>query len=402
MQCTRKVTDGIYWVGVNDRRLNLFENIFPIKKGVSYNAYLIKDEKTALLDTVDADGKRQFFENIQYILGDRKLDYLIVNHMEPDHCANIENLIRLYPEVTIVGNAKTFQMIGQFFEFSLPEDQKLLVKEKDTLVLGTHELNFYMAPMVHWPEVMVTYESSEKILFSADAFGTFGALDGKIFADEMDFDRECLDDARRYYTNIVGKYGAQVQALLKKAAALDIGMLCPLHGPIWRKDLEYFIKKYDLWSRYEPEVSGVVIMYASMYGNTENAANALAMLLGEDGVKHLAVYDVSTTHVSELISEAFKYSHIVLAAPTYNGGVYPLMYNLIHDMKALNLSNRTFALMENGTWAPMCGKNMKSMIEELKNCTVIDPMFSIKSAAKTERMADMEAFKDAVKASLEG
>lgn len=402
MQCTRKVTDGIYWVGVNDRRLNLFENIFPIKKGVSYNAYLIKDEKTALLDTVDADGKRQFFENIQYILGDRKLDYLIVNHMEPDHCANIENLIRLYPEVTIVGNAKTFQMIGQFFEFSLPEAQKLLVKEKDTLVLGTHELNFYMAPMVHWPEVMVTYESSEKILFSADAFGTFGALDGKIFADEMDFDRECLDDARRYYTNIVGKYGAQVQALLKKAAALDIGMLCPLHGPIWRKDLEYFIKKYDLWSRYEPEVSGVVIMYASMYGNTENAANALAMLLGEDGVKHLAVYDVSITHVSELISEAFKYSHIVLAAPTYNGGVYPLMYNLIHDMKALNLSNRTFALVENGTWAPMCGKNMKSMIEELKNCTVIDPMFSIKSAAKTERMADMEAFKDAVKASLEG
>lgn len=402
MQCTRKVTDGIYWVGVNDRRLNLFENIFPIKKGVSYNAYLIKDEKTALLDTVDADGKRQFFENIQYILGDRKLDYLIVNHMEPDHCANIENLIRLYPEVTIVGNAKTFQMIGQFFEFSLPEAQKLLVKEKDTLVLGSHELNFYMAPMVHWPEVMVTYESSEKILFSADAFGTFGALDGKIFADEMDFDRECLDDARRYYTNIVGKYGAQVQALLKKAAALDIGMLCPLHGPIWRKDLEYFIKKYDLWSRYEPEVSGVVIMYASMYGNTENAANALAMLLGEDGVKHLAVYDVSTTHVSELISEAFKYSHIVLAAPTYNGGVYPLMYNLIHDMKALNLSNRTFALVENGTWAPMCGKNMKSMIEELKNCTVIEPMFSIKSAAKTERMADMEAFKDAVKASLEG
>ncbi len=402
MQCTRKVTDGIYWVGVNDRRLNLFENIFPIKKGVSYNAYLIKDEKTALLDTVDADGKRQFFENIQYILGDRKLDYLIVNHMEPDHCANIENLIRLYPEVTIVGNAKTFQMIGQFFEFSLPEAQKLLVKEKDTLVLGTHELNFYMAPMVHWPEVMVTYESSEKILFSADAFGTFGALDGKIFADEMDFDRECLDDARRYYTNIVGKYGAQVQALLKKAAALDIGMLCPLHGPIWRKDLEYFIKKYDLWSRYKPEVSGVVIMYASMYGNTENAANALAMLLGEDGVKHLAVYDVSTTHVSELISEAFKYSHIVLAAPTYNGGVYPLMYNLIHDMKALNLSNRTFALVENGTWAPMCGKNMKSMIEELKNCTVIEPMFSIKSAAKTERMADMEAFKDAVKASLEG
>ena len=367
MQCTRKITDSIYWVGVNDRRLNLFENIFPIPKGVSYNAYLITDEKTALLDTVDGDGKRPFFENIRYVLDGRKLDYLIVNHMEPDHCANIENLIRLYPEVTIVGNSKTFQMIDQFFDISLPETQKIVVKEKDSLSLGRHELHFYMAPMVHWPEVMVTYEVSEKILFSADAFGTFGALDGRIFADEMDFDRDMLDEARRYYANIVGKYGAQVQALLKKAAALDIRMLCPLHGPVWRENLDYFIGKYDLWSRYEPEVPGVVIMYASMYGNTENAANALAMMLAEDGIRNLAVYDVSTTHVSELISEAFKYSHIVLAAPTYNGGIYPVMANLLHDMKALNLSNRRFALMENGTWAPMCGKNMKSMIEDLKN-----------------------------------
>ena len=253
-------------------------------------------------------------------------------------------------------------MIDQFFDISLPETQKIVVKEKDSLSLGRHELHFYMAPMVHWPEVMVTYEVSEKILFSADAFGTFGALDGRIFADEMDFDRDMLDEARRYYANIVGKYGAQVQALLKKAAALDIRMLCPLHGPVWRENLDYFIGKYDLWSRYEPEVPGVVIMYASMYGNTENAANALAMMLAEDGIRNLAVYDVSTTHVSELISEAFKYSHIVLAAPTYNGGIYPVMANLLHDMKALNLSNRRFALMENGTWAPMCGKYMKSMI----------------------------------------
>ena len=400
MQCTRKITDSIYWVGVNDRRLNLFENIFPIPKGVSYNAYLITDEKTALLDTVDGDGKRPFFENIRYVLDGRKLDYLIVNHMEPDHCANIENLIRLYPEVTIVGNSKTFQMIDQFFDISLPETQKIVVKEKDSLSLGRHELHFYMAPMVHWPEVMVTYEVSEKILFSADAFGTFGALDGRIFADEMDFDRDMLDEARRYYANIVGKYGAQVQALLKKAAALDIRMLCPLHGPVWRENLDYFIGKYDLWSRYEPEVPGVVIMYASMYGNTENAANALAMMLAEDGIRNLAVYDVSTTHVSELISEAFKYSHIVLAAPTYNGGIYPVMANLLHDMKALNLSNRRFALMENGTWAPMCGKNMKSMIEGLKNCTVIEPMFSMKSAAKTSRIGELTDFKEAIKASV--
>ena len=400
MQCTRKITDSIYWVGVNDRRLNLFENIFPIPKGVSYNAYLITDEKTALLDTVDGDGKRPFFENIRYVLDGRKLDYLIVNHMEPDHCANIENLIRLYPEVTIVGNSKTFQMIDQFFDISLPETQKIVVKEKDSLSLGRHELHFYMAPMVHWPEVMVTYEVSEKILFSADAFGTFGALDGRIFADEMDFDRDMLDEARRYYANIVGKYGAQVQALLKKAAALDIRMLCPLHGPVWRENLDYFIGKYDLWSRYEPEVPGVVIMYASMYGNTENAANALAMMLAEDGIRNLAVYDVSTTHVSELISEAFKYSHIVLAAPTYNGGIYPVMANLLHDMKALNLSNRRFALMENGTWAPMCGKNMKSMIEDLKNYTVIEPMFSMKSAAKTSRIGELTDFKEAIKASV--
>ena len=400
MQCTRKITDSIYWVGVNDRRLNLFENIFPIPKGVSYNAYLITDEKTALLDTVDGDGKRPFFENIRYVLDGRKLDYLIVNHMEPDHCANIENLIRLYPEVTIVGNSKTFQMIDQFFDISLPETHKIVVKEKDSLSLGRHELHFYMAPMVHWPEVMVTYAVSEKILFSADAFGTFGALDGRIFADEMDFDRDMLDEARRYYANIVGKYGAQVQALLKKAAALDIRMLCPLHGPVWRENLDYFIGKYDLWSRYEPEVPGVVIMYASMYGNTENAANALAMMLAEDGIRNLAVYDVSTTHVSELISEAFKYSHIVLAAPTYNGGIYPVMANLLHDMKALNLSNRRFALMENGTWAPMCGKNMKSMIEDLKNCTVIEPMFSMKSAAKTSRIGELTDFKEAIKASV--
>lgn len=400
MQCTRNITEDIYWVGVNDRRLNLFENIFPVKRGVSYNSYIIMDEKTALLDTVDASAGQQFIENIQYVLNGRKLDYLIINHMEPDHCANIENLVRLYPEVTLVGNAKTFQMIGQFFEFSLDE-RSLLVKEKDILSVGKHELTFVMAPMVHWPEVMVTYDSFEKILFSADAFGSFGALNGTVFADEVDFDRDWLDDARRYYTNIVGKYGAQVQALLKKAAVLDIQMICPLHGPVWRENLEYFMNKHDLWSRYEPEVKGVVIMYASMYGNTESAVNALAAMLAEDGVSKLTVYDISVTHISELISEAFKYSHIILASPTYNGNTYPLMHNLIYDMKALNLSNRTFALVENGTWAAASGKQMRTMLEELKGSKVLESVFTMKSAAKNSQMEQMIAFKDAVKASLE-
>ncbi|MDD3221309.1 MAG: FprA family A-type flavoprotein [Clostridia bacterium] len=400
MQCARKITEDVYWVGVNDRRLNLFENIFPVKRGVSYNSYIIMDEKTALMDTVDAGAGQQFIENVQYILNGRKLDYLIINHMEPDHCANIENLVHLYPEVILVGNAKTFQMIGQFFEFSL-EERSLLVKEKDTLSIGKHELTFVMAPMVHWPEVMVTYDSFEKILFSADAFGSFGALNGTVFADEVDFDRDWLDDARRYYTNIVGKYGAQVQALLKKAATLDIQMICPLHGPVWRENLDYFMNKHDLWSRYEPEVKGVAIMYASMYGNTESAVNALAAMLAEDGVSKLAVYDISVTHISELISEAFKYSHIILASPTYNGNAYPLMHNLLYDMKALNLSNRTFALMENGTWAAASGKQMRTMLEELKNSKVLESVFTMKSAAKNSQMDQMIAFKDAIKASLE-
>lgn len=399
MQCTRKVTDNIYWVGANDRRLNLFENIFPIKRGVSYNSYLIMDEKTALMDTVDGGSSRQFLENIRFILGERPLDYLIVDHMEPDHGANIINLVQYYPDMILVGNSKTFQMMEQFFDFSL-EGRTLLVKENDILSLGSHELTFFMAPMVHWPEVMVAYESSEKILFSSDAFGTFGALNGSIFADEVDFEREWLDDARRYYANIVGKYGVQVQTLLKKASNLNIEMLCPLHGPIWRKNISFFVHKYDLWSRCEPEVSGVVIIYASMYGNTENGANALAFMLAEAGVKNIAVYDVSTTHFSELISEAFKYSHIVLASPTYNGGIYPLMNNLLDDMKALNLSNRTFALMENGTWAPASGKQMRKTIEELKNCQIIEPVFTMKSFAKPDQIEQIEAFKDGIMAAL--
>ena len=307
MYCTRNVSDSVVWVGGSDRRLALFENLFPISRGVSYNSYLLLDEKTALIDTVDASITGQFLDNIYHTLDGRSLDYLIVNHMEPDHCANIAELMLRFPEMKLVGNAKTFAFINQFYNVDLTH-RTVTVKEGDTLSLGAHTLAFYFAPMVHWPEVMVTYEQSEQILFSADAFGTFGALNGSLFNDEVDFDREWLSDARRYYCNIVGKYGPQVQAALKKLSALPISIICPLHGPVWRNDLNYLIGKYDLWSRYEPEDKAVAIFYASMYGETENAANILAARLADSGVKNIAMYDVSVTHVSTLIAEAFRRS----------------------------------------------------------------------------------------------
>lgn len=398
MHCTRKVTDNIYWVGGNDRRLALFENLFPIPRGVSYNSYLIMDEKTTLMDTVDFSISRQFIENVQHVLNGRDLDYLVINHMEPDHCANIEVLVRLYPEMKLVGNAKTVQMIKQFYEMDL--DGKVIeVKEKEELSLGVHTLQFFMAPMVHWPEVMVAYEKSEKVLFSADGFGTFGALNGNIFNDEMNFDRDWLDDARRYYTNIVGKYGVQVQALLKKAATLDIEMICPLHGPVWRSDLGYFIDKYDKWSRYEPEDNSVVIVYGSMYGNTENAANVLAMSLADAGVKNIAVYDASVTHVSHLIAEAFRCSHIVVATPTYNGGIYPSMESFLLDMKALGLRNRKIGILDNGTWAPTASKQVKKILEEMKEIEILGEV-SIKSTLKPAGLANVAELKDAILTSL--
>lgn len=389
MYSVRKVTDDIYWVGGNDRRLALFENIFPVQRGVSYNAYLLMDEKTVLLDTADKAICEQFFENVEHVLGGRELDYLVVNHMEPDHCALIGELVRRYPKVQLIGNAKTFQMMGQFFDFDIA-DRKIEVKEGDTFTSGSHTLHFVMAPMVHWPEAMVTYDEKEKILFSADGFGSFGALPGNIFNDELNFDRDWLDDARRYYTNIVGKYGVQVQALLKKAAGLDIQMICPLHGPIWRSDLGYILDKYNKWSSYEPEDSAVVIAYASMYGNTENAANVLAGKLADAGVKNIAVYDVSNTHVSELISEIFRASHLVLAAPTYNGGIYPVMENLLNDMKALNVQKRTVAFVENGTWAATSARQMRAKVEEMKDMTILDTQVSIKSALKAEQETQLD------------
>ena len=395
MYQTRNVTEEIVWVGASDRRLALFENIFPIPRGVSYNSYVLLDEKTVLLDTVDASVAGQFFENLEHVLADRTLDYLVVNHMEPDHCAMIADIVRRYPDVKVVGNAKTFGMMKQFFGTDYAE-RAIVVKEGDTLATGAHTLHFVMAPMVHWPEAMVTYDDKDKVLFSADGFGTFGALNGNIFADEVDFDRDWLDDARRYYTNIVGKYGASVQALLKKAAGLEIAVICPLHGPIWRENLGYILEKYQKWSTYEAEEKAVVIMYASMYGDTASAADALAGALSERGIRKIAVYDVSNTHVSELISEIFRTSHLVFAAPTYNGGIYPVMENLLSDMKALAVQKKTVALMENGTWAAMAAKQMRERLSELKEVTVLDTQVTIKSAMLADQRAELEAFADAI------
>lgn len=394
MQITRKVTNDITWVGCNDRRLALFENLFPIPRGVSYNSYLIQDEKTVLMDTVDSSASQQFLENVAYALKGRDLDYLIVQHMEPDHCGTIVEVMRTYPRAKVVGSVKALQMIGQFYDVSGfdAEERMMAVKEGDTLATGAHTLHFLMAPMVHWPEVMVTYDEKDKALFSADAFGTFGALNGKLFSDEVDFEGEWLPDARRYYANIVGKYGVQVQALLKKAAAVDIQMICPLHGPVWRSGLSWFMDKYDKWSRYEPEDRAVVIIYGSIYGNTENAADALASRLTEKGVKDVKMYDVSRTHVSELIAEIFRCSHLVLACSTYNGGIYPPMADLLEDMKALSVQNKTVALMENGTWAAASGRLITAKLEEMKNITLLDTKISIKSALQNGRETELDAF----------
>lgn len=399
MQSIRKVTEDILWVGCNDRRITLFENLFPVPKGVSYNSYLLIDEKVALMDTVDESVTGQFLENLEGALEGRAIDYLIVHHMEPDHCANIRLLMEKYPQMQVVGSAKAIQMIGQFFDIEM-EGRTMTVKEGDTLSVGSHTLRFAMAPMVHWPEVMVTYDEKEKILFSADAFGTFGALNGTIFNDEVDFEKEYLAEARRYYANIVGKYGAQVQALLKKAAALDIQMICPLHGPIWRTEIDWFIDKYDKWSRYEPEEKGVAVIYGSIYGHTEQAVNALACQLAEKGVKNIAVYDVSRTHVSDLISEIFRVSHLVLACPTYNAGIYPPMENLLADMKALSVQKRTVALMENGTWAAAAGKQILKRLEEMKEMRILEGSLSLKSTLKSDRAEDLENFAQQIKEAL--
>ena len=390
MYNVRKITEDLFWIGASDRRLALFENVYPIPMGVSYNSYVLKDEKTVLLDTVDSAVAEQFFANLKHILGDKKLDYLVVNHMEPDHCSQIARVLDMYPSAKIVCTAKTKQMITQFFGNTAGDEQYILVKDGDVLKTGKHELSFVSAPMVHWPEVMVTFDKTDGILFSADAFGTFGAINGNIFADEVDFERDYLNEARRYYANIVGKYGPQVLSLLKKASALEIKMICPLHGFIWRKNIAYLVEKYLKWAEYVPEEKGVVIAYGSIYGNTENACEILAAKLAEKGVKNIKMYDVSVTHGSYIIGEAFRASHLVFAAPTYNAGIFINMENLLHDITAHNLQNRTIALMDNGSWAATCNKQMKEELQKLKNIEFLEPEISLKSALSETQLAEID------------
>ena len=403
MYCVRNVTEDLFWVGANDHRLHLFENIHPIPRGVSYNAYLLLDEKTVLFDTVDWSACRQLLENVEHLLGERPLDYLVINHMEPDHGASIEEILLRWPQVKVISTEKSFLFMRQF-GFQIDGHELIEVKEGDTQTFGKHTVTFVAAPMVHWPEAMVTFDTTNGVLFSADAFGSFIALDGKLFADEVNFDRDWIDEARRYLTNIVGKYGPHIQLLLKKAGGIldQIKYICPLHGPVWRKDLGYFIDKYDKWSRYEPEEKGVMIAYASMYGNTEAAAQALAAKLCEKGVTNVWVYDVSNTHVSYLVSESFRLSHIVLASVTYNLGIYPVMHDYLMHLKGLNLQNRTFALIENGSWAPKSGDLMQKFVdEELKNMTVLGDRLSIASSLHADKAAELESLADAIAESMQ-
>lgn len=388
------IANDLIYVGASDRRLALFENVYPIPRGVSYNSYVLLDDKNVLFDTCDSSVSGQFFENVQAALEGRMLDYVVVHHMEPDHAATLMDILIPFPEATVVCSAKAAQMIEQFFAYK-PE-KLLIVKEGDTLSLGKHNLVFTMAPMVHWPEVMMTYDTTDKVLFSADAFGTFGALSGNIFADEVDFEGEWLNDARRYFVNIVGKYGVQVQNVLKKAATLDIKMICPLHGPVWRSNLEWFIGKHDLWSRYEPEDRGVVIIYGSIYGHTEAAALRLGTLLAQRGVKNIKAYDASHTHVSELVSECFRASHVVLASSTYNNGIFTPMENLLLDLKAHAWQRRTVALIENGSWAAQSGKLMRAELEQMKDITIVGETVSLKSAATAAQEEQLAALADEI------
>ena len=398
MHCTKKITSDLVWVGADDRRLAFFEGVYGVPEGVSYNSYLLLDEKTVLFDTVDKAVAHNFFENVAYALGGRKLDYLVVHHMEPDHAATIEDIALRYPEATIVCNAKIKDMLSRFFPTDLSGRVKL-VKEGDTLSTGRHNLTFVMAPMVHWPEVMMSYDSTDGILFSADAFGSFGALNGRIFADEVDFMHDCIDEARRYYTNIVGKYGMQVQTVLKKAAGLDIKLVCPLHSFVWRQGFGDFLEKYVKWATYEPEEKGVLIAYASVYGHTENAANILAAKLCDRGVK-VKMYDTSVTAPSFILSDAFKYSHLVFAATTYNAGIFSTMSQLLHEIAEHNLQNRKIALIENGSWAPTSGGLMRKLLEGLKGTEFIGDTLTLKSALTEGQLADLDVLADAIAESV--
>lgn len=395
MHCVTKINSSITYIGYSDRRIALFENIFPLNNGVSYNSYFIDDEKTVLLDTVDQSVASIFFENLEYVLQGKKLDYVIINHMEPDHAATLNDLIIRYPNVKVITNAKAIKIIEQFFNFDI-KSRAVVVNDGDTFSSGKHNFTFIMAPMVHWPEAMVTYDSTDKVLFSADAFGSFGALNGNIFADQVNYDRDWLDESRRYYTNIVGKYGVQVQALLQKASQLEIKMLCPLHGHVWRENLGYILDKYNIWSSYQPESKSVAIIYGSIYGNTENAANILANKLAEKGINNIVMYDVSKTHPSYIVSECFRCSHLVFASSTYNGGIYTNMETVLLDLKAHFLQNRTVAIIENGTWGAIAGKKIKEIFESMKNITIIEESAKISSSVKESNIEQLSAIADKI------
>lgn len=399
MYCVRNVTDDLIWIGGSDRQHALFESAHPVPRGMSYNSYLLLDEKTVLFDTVDRSIQHQFFENLAHALGERQLDYVFVHHMEPDHAATLKDLMALHPEATVVCSAKALAMIRQFHGVEPQKSQ--VVKEGDVIATGRHSFTFLAAPMVHWPEVMVSYDSADQILFSADAFGTFGALNGILFADEVNYDRDWLDEARRYYTNIVGKYGPQVQALLKKASGLEIRMICSLHGPVWRKDLGYILDKYSKWAAYEPEVRGVLIAFASVYGGTETAANILACRLAELGIP-VEMYDVSVTHCSYVLSDAFKYSHLVFASTTYNNGIFVTMENLLHDLVSHALKGRAVALIENGSWAPASGKLMQQLLDGMKEMRLISAPVTLKSALAAGQDKELEALAQTLAADLRG
>ena len=401
MHNIRKIAEDVIYVGASDRRLALFENVYPIERGVSYNSYVVLDENTVLLDTADHSVSREFLENVEAALGGRSLDWLIVNHMEPDHCSVIAEIVLRYPDVKIVGNQKTIQMIKQFFSFDV-DSRAHIVKDGDTLTTGKHTFAFVFAPMVHWPEVMVTFDTSNGFLFSADAFGTFGALAGNIYADELDFEKEWLDDARRYYINIVGKYGVQVMNTLKKAATLPIKMILPLHGPIWRENIGWFISKYQTWASYTPEEKGLLIIYSTIYGDTANAVDVLAAAAAERGVRNIHMYDASKTDVSVLVSECFRYSTIVFASPTYNAEIFPKMEMLLSELRAHAFQKRDAAVIENGTWALSAGKKMSEILGSMKEINIIAPVLSIKSSLKEDQMGAIEEMADALSESVRG
>lgn len=395
MKNTKLVAKDTVWIGGSDRRLALFENLFPLPNGVSYNSYVVLDEKITLFDTADVSVADQYLENLHSVLGEKKPDYLVVLHMEPDHCSLLQTVLNQYPETTVVSSMQTFKFISQFFPELKIENQQI-VKEGDTLCTGAHTFHFVAAPMVHWPEVLLAYDDADKALFSADAFGTFGALEGGIFADQYDFEAHYLDDARRYYANIVGKYGAQVQAVLKKAAGLEIEEILPLHGPVWRENLGWFLEKYQTWSSYAPETEDILVVYGSLYGHTASAAESFASVLEEKSGRHVVVYDASKTDVSYLIAEVWRCSTVVLFCPTYNGGMYPSISRFIEDMKALAVQNRTFALAENGTWAPVTARLMRKELETLKNCSILDTTLTIRSALSAADEAALDDFAAAV------